>query len=205
MSRCYCVGLTGGLASGKSTVAGVFSDLGATIIDTDRIAHALTSPGGDAMPSIRQTFGDAALSPDGGLDRRRMRALVFSDPEARTRLEALLHPLIRIEAARRLVDTDTPYAVLVVPLLAESGDAYATLVDRVLVIDCDPAQQLERAVARDHMDPSLARAMLAAQATREERLAIADDVLDNASDRDALAPRIRELHERYLRLADAAR
>lgn len=199
--RPYCVGLTGGLAAGKSAVAACLAGLGAEVVDTDQIARALTGPHGAALPAVVQAFGSACLAPDGGLDRPAMRARVFADPDARRRLEAILHPLILERVRERLARSHAPYVVLVVPLLVEVWQDYRDLVDRVLVVDCDEALQIRRVMARDGIDEPMARAILTVQAGRLARLALADDVLDNNADLDALARQVRVLHAHYLALA----
>lgn len=199
--RPFCVGLTGGVAAGKSAVAACLAGLGAQIVDTDQIARELTGPKGAALPAIVQAFGRDFIAPDGGLDRAAMRVRVFSDAEARRRLEAILHPIILRQVRGRLSRSHAPYVVLVVPLLVEVWQDYRDLVDRVLVVDCDEALQLRRLMQRDGVGEDLARAMLAAQASRQARRAFADDVLDNGGDLDELARRVGGLHERYLLLA----
>lgn len=199
----FTVGLTGGIGSGKSTAAAQFERLGARIVDTDAISRALTAAGGAAMPAIRKAFGDALATPDGALDRDAMRARVFADPEARRLLEAILHPLIRVQSERELARGGTPYAVLVIPLLFESR-GYEDRVDRTLVIDVPEALQVERVVARSGHSPAQVRAVMAAQAPRWLRLQLADDVAWNGGDEEGLARRCRSLHERYLALARAA-
>ncbi|TMH40545.1 MAG: dephospho-CoA kinase [Betaproteobacteria bacterium] len=196
----YTVGLTGGIASGKSVVAGLFAKRGVTVIDTDEIAHELTRPGGEAIGAIRSAFGASVIDADGALDRDGMRRLVFGDAAARKRLEAILHPLIRMESARRRDRAPGPYAILVVPLLVESGverSRYA----RVLVVDCPEGQQVERAMRRSGLSETEVRAILAAQATREQRLAQADDVIDNSGTPEALEDQVSNLNEKYLTLA----
>ena len=204
MTRPFVVGLTGGIGSGKSAAADGFAALGATVIDTDAVAHALTAPGGDAIPALRDAFGDAAITPDGALDRKAMRERVFADPQERQRLEAILHPLIRAEAdtqIRRLAGTDfSTYVVLVVPLLVESG-SYRDRVDRILVVDCPEGLQVARVMARSGLDAAAVRAIIGAQASRQVRLAAADDVLLNDGSRARLAGEIRTLHARYADLA----
>ena len=190
------VGLTGGIGSGKSTVADLFAARGAVVVDTDAIAHELTGPGGAAIPAIRDEFGDGVIRADGGLDRDAMRERAFGDPAARRRLEAILHPLIRTESRRRLEAADGPYALLVVPLLVESGDR-AGGVDRVLVVDCPVDVQIERVMRRSGLTPERVRTILAAQASRAQRLAAADDVIDNAGSPDALPAQVDALHRRY--------
>lgn len=201
MKRPYCVALTGGIGSGKSQVSAAFAGLGVEVIDTDLIARELTAPGGAAIPLLRQVFGDASLLPDGSLDRKQMRELIFREPEARIRLEGILHPLIRARVAQRLEESVAPYVLMVVPLLAESGNVYRELTDRVLVVDCDPAQQVERLMRRDGASESMARAILAVQASREQRLALADDIIDNRSDLAALEAKVMELHRAYTAFA----
>ncbi len=205
MTRPYCVGLTGGLAAGKSAVAARLAELGAEVVDTDAIGRQLTGPQGSAMAAIARAFGPEVVAADGGLDRPAMRRRVFADGAERRRLEAILHPLIRDEARRRLATSRAAYVVLVVPLLVETGPAYRDLMDRVLVVDCPESAQLDRAMDRDGMDEALARAMLAAQAGRQARLAVADDVLDNSADLADLSCRVADLHARYLNLARQAR
>lgn len=195
----FSVGLTGGIGSGKSAAAEHFSRLGACVIDTDVIAHELTSSNGAAMAAIECEFGPGFVTRTGSLDRAAMRARVFSDPPARKVLEAILHPLIRAESARRLLLDSAPYAVLVVPLLVENLAAYRPLLDRILVIDCDEAQQLQRTTARPGLDLEQAKAILATQAPRAARLAIADDLIDNRRDLARLHEQVERLHAIYLK------
>ena len=198
--KAYTVGLTGGIGSGKSVVAELFARRGAAVIDTDEIARELTRPGGEAIGAIRSAFGPDVIGADGALDRDGMRRLVFGDAAARRRLEAILHPLIRTESARRRDRTRGPYSILVVPLLVESGvdrSRYA----RVLVVDCPEAQQVERAMRRSGLSETEVRAILAAQATREQRLAQADDVIDNSGAPETLELQVSNLNEKYLTLA----
>jgi dephospho-CoA kinase len=200
----YTVGLTGGIGSGKSVVAGLFAKLGADVIESDEIAHELTRPGGAAIAPIRAAFGPAAISTDGSLDRGWMRRLVFGDAAARKRLEAILHPLIRTESARRSERSRGRYTILVVPLLVESGvdrSRYA----RVLVVDCPETRQIERVMQRSGLPEAEVRAIIAAQATREQRLAAADDVVDNGGPPGALEAQVSRLNEKYLTLAERAR
>jgi dephospho-CoA kinase len=201
----YVVGLTGGIGSGKTTVAKLFSELGAAVIDTDAIARELTSARGAAMPAIVDAFGNALLEKDGSLDRMAMRRLCFSDPVARQSLEAILHPLIRGESAARCQRAGhAPYALLVVPLLVESG-AYREHVRRILVVDCDETQQIARVMARSALTEEEVRAIMATQTSRTERLAAADDVLPNTSAPDDLQTRVSALHRRYVELARKAK
>jgi dephospho-CoA kinase len=199
----FIVGLTGGIGSGKSTAAEIFAALGVAVVDTDVIAHELTATGGAALPAIAAAFGSSVLRADGGLDRAAMRGLAFSDPLAKARLEAILHPMIRRASearCRAAADSDSPYVLLVVPLLVESG-SLLTLVDRVLVVDCDEAMQIARVMARSALSADEARAIMATQASRAQRLAAADDVLTNDESRESLSARIMQLHPVYLELA----
>ncbi len=196
----YTVGLTGGIGSGKSAVAALFARLGIAVIDTDEIAHELTRAGGAAIEPIRAAFGPGLIGADGALDRSRMRKLVFGDPAQKGKLEAILHPLIRKESSRRVESSDGAYAILVVPLLAEGG-VDRSRVQRVLVVDCSEAQQIERVMRRSGLSEKEVRDILASQATREERLAIADDVIDNRGDPEALARQVSSLNEKYLMFA----
>lgn len=197
----YVVGLTGGIGSGKSAAAALFAERGITVVDTDALAHALTAPGGAAMPAIRAEFGAAVAGADGALDRAAMRAIVFADPGARKRLESILHPMIRAESERLLAadGARSPYAILMVPLLVESGD-YRKRVDRVAVVDCAEATQIARVMNRNGLARAEVERILAAQASRAERLAAADDVIDNDGELAALAPQIERLHLLYLAL-----
>ena len=198
----YVVGLTGGIGSGKSAVAGLFGERGVTVVDTDAIAHALTTSDGAAMPAIRAEFGDGVANTDGALERAAMRALVFADPSARKRLEAILHPLIRDESERQLAanPANSPYAILMVPLLVESGD-YRKRVDRIVAVDCSEATQIDRVMRRNGLARSDIERILGAQATRAERLAAADDVIDNDGALADLPAQVERLHEQYLALS----
>lgn len=196
----FIVGLTGGIGSGKSTVAELFAQHGVALVDTDAIAHELTAPDGAAMPAIVAAFGPAIAGKDGALDRAAMRRQVFADPAARRRLEAILHPLIRTLSAERCRAAPTPYALLAVPLLVESGN-FRERCDRVLVVDCPEAVQIERVVRRSRLSPDDARAILATQASRSDRLAAADDVIVNDAGPEALIPRVDALHAQYLAAA----
>ena len=193
------IGLTGGIGSGKSTVADLFAAQGVAVVDTDLIAHDLTGPMGAAMPEILAAFGDSVRQSNGGLDRVAMRRQVFADPQVRQQLEGILHPRIRSEAERRCRLATTPYVLLVVPLLIESG-AYRDRVRRVLVVDCDEATQVARVVARSGLSPDEVRRIIATQLARAERLAAADDVIVNMAGVAALEPQVLAMHERYLRL-----
>jgi dephospho-CoA kinase len=194
------VGLTGGIGSGKSAAADEFAKLGAAIVDTDVIAHELTGSGGLAIPGIEKLFGAKAIGPDGAMDRGTMRDRVFTDPEAKRKLEGLLHPLIREESARRIAAARAPYVVHVVPLLIESPD-YRRRVDRVLVVDAPEEVQVARVRSRSGLSEDEVRAIMRTQVARAERLAAADDVLDNGGSRDALRTQVAALHQKYLQFA----
>ena len=197
------IGLTGGIGSGKSTVADRFAALGATLVDTDLIAHGLTGPDGAAMPAIRAAFGAAVIADDGRLDRAAMRALAFSDPAARKRLEAILHPMIREQSQREIEAATGCYVMLVVPLLVESG-TWRERAHRLLVVDCPVEVQIERVMRRSQLAREQVLAILAAQATREARLAVADDRIDNGGEPAAIGPQVEALHAIYLALAAQA-
>jgi dephospho-CoA kinase len=197
------IGLTGGIASGKSTVADIFSGLGAPVIDTDIVAREVVEPGEPALGQIQHEFGNTVIADDGTLDRARLRQIVFADDDARRRLEGILHPVIQTETMRQAHAAGGDYQIIVVPLLVESP--IRTFVDRVLVVDCPEATQIARLMARDAESEGQARRMLAAQASREERLAIADDVVENSGDLAATLGQIHTLHEKYLALANARR
>jgi dephospho-CoA kinase len=198
----FVVGLTGGIGSGKSTAARIFAELGADVVDADVIARELTAPGGAAIDPIRETFGAGLITADGALDRAAMRRLVFDDPAARGRLEAVLHPAIRAEADLRCLQSRAPYVVLVVPLLVETG-AYRGRVERVVVVDCSEELQVARTMSRSGIPAEQVRAIMAAQAGREARLAVADDVIDNSGDEAALRQQVAQLHLNYLARAAA--
>ena len=203
----YIIGLTGGIGSGKSTVAQLFGTLGATVIDADAIAHALTAPGGSAMQAIRAAFGDDFIDAGGALDRAKMRNLAFADPAAKKNLETILHPLIRAESDRLSATASGPYVILMIPLLVESGGAKPPGRDRyrrIAVVDCPAEIQVARVMARSGLSEPQVRAIMAAQASREQRLAAADDVIDNAGLAKALRPQVERLHRQYLALAGAA-
>jgi dephospho-CoA kinase len=193
------VGLTGGIGSGKSAAADEFARLGAGVVDTDVIAHELTQSGGAAVAPVEKLFGEAFVV-DGAMDRKKMRDHVFADPAAKRRLEQLLHPLIREESARRIAAARAPYVVHVVPLLIESPD-YRRRVDRVLVVDAPEDVQVARVRSRSGLSAEEVRAIMRTQVPRAERLAAADDVLDNGGSRDALRTQVAALHQKYLQFA----
>ena len=197
------IGLTGGIASGKSSVAKQFAALGVPIIDTDQIARELVTPGQAALRDIVEYFGAHALQADGQLDRFWLRQRIFSDAHERVALNAIMHPRIRARVEDELGKLNTPYAIVVVPLLVESQN-YADIVQKVLVVDLDEAEQLRRLMARDKINATQARAALSAQATRTQRLARADDVIDNNGSAAALAPQVSRLHTYYTQLANVS-
>jgi len=199
----FVVGLTGGIGSGKSTVADCFAAQGVPVIDTDVIARELTAPGGTALEAIRAAFGDTVMQADGRLDRAALRRHVFADTPARRQLEAILHPLIRQRVEQTLAILTAPYVVIVIPLLVESG-GYRDLLDRVLVVDCPEDLQIARVVARSGLGRDEVTAILAVQASRAERLAVADDVIRNTAAPEALCAEAAILHQRYLALAASA-
>lgn len=200
----YVVGLTGGIGSGKSAAGDEFARLGVPVVDSDAIAHELTGPGGAAVDGIRTIFGPETIGPDGAMDRARMRALVFSDPDVRARLEGFLHPLIREHAKRRIASAHSPYVIHMVPLLVESGN-FRDRCDRILVVDCTEEVQLLRVARRSGLSESEIRRIMSAQATRQARLNAADDVIDNSGSIDALRKQVLALHPKYLELAKKTR
>jgi len=195
----YTIVLTGGIASGKSAVSDCFERLGAAVIDTDRIAREVVEPGQPALVRIAEEFGAEFLDQEGRLDRRRMRDAIFSDPEQKSRLEAILHPLIAGEVQRRITQLEAPYCILVIPLFAESSGYSWT--DRVLVVDVSEETQIQRVMARDGINRKQAQAILDAQLGRTDRLALADDILDNSGSLAKLNGKVKALHKKYLELA----
>jgi dephospho-CoA kinase len=199
----FCIGVTGGIGSGKSRAAAMFAELGADVVDTDDISHEITAAGGSAMPAIIKSFGATAAAADGSLDRAVMRRLVFEKPDARKTLEAILHPQIRECARCRVMASAAPYVLLVVPLLLETG-GYRDLIRRVLVVDCDESLQISRAMQRSNLTADGVRAIMAAQLPRQQRLAGADDILRNDGDIAQLRAQVTTLHQHYLKLASSA-
>ena len=195
----FSIGLTGGIGSGKTTVANMFAERGASIVDTDLIAHSLTAPGGSAMPAIVAEFGPEFADATGALDRARMRQLVFADAGAKARLEAILHPRIRDGALAAAAAATGSYVIYAVPLLVESG-TWRSRVQRVLVIDCREEVQISRVMARNNLPESQVLAIMAAQASRAQRLAAADDVIENNDGIAALTPQIDQLHALYMKI-----
>ena len=197
------VALTGGIASGKTTVSDLFAELGVPVIDTDIIARQLVEPGQPALEQIVAHFGASILQADGQLDRRQLRARIFNDPGERQALEAILHPAIRNELESQLARVTAPYTILVIPLLAESSRPWGQ--DRTLLVDASEALQVARLVERDHCSVAEAEAALSSQADRGQRQSIADDIILNDGDTAELAKRVRELHSAYLRTASQER
>jgi dephospho-CoA kinase len=193
------VAVTGGIGSGKSTVARLFREHGAPIIDTDEISRELVQPGSTALKKIIDSFGTEYLNKDGSLNRARLRAHIFSNASARTALQDILHPLIRQKVLERLNSIEAPYCLVIIPLLAETGNQYPH--DRVLVVDVDPDTQVQRTRSRDNLDEQTIKNILDAQATREQRLALATDVLDNNGTLSELSAAVDKLHDKFMLLA----
>ena len=196
----FSLGLTGGIGSGKSTVTKLFAEHGAGVVDTDEIAHELTASGGLAIDQIRQVFGDAFISEDGSLNRAKMRELVFRDLDARKGLEKILHPMIRQEALDQAARLDHEYIIFVIPLLAEQP-LWQKMVNRILLVDCPEELQIKRVMARNAMPPERVRSIMAAQATRAERRAIADDVILNNGNTESLVNEVGRLDAEYRKIA----
>ena len=201
-----CIGLTGGIGSGKSLAADLFVARGAALVDTDAIAHALTAPGGRAIEAIRDAFGDAVIAADGRMDRAAMRQRVFADRNDKARLESILHPMILAEAQAAIEaagQAGAPYVLVAVPLLVETGHWLSRL-DRVLVVDCPEEMQVQRVMQRSGLTAEQVEAIMAVQALREERLAAADDVIDNSGTLEQTEAQVAALHQRYLALKAGA-
>ena len=197
----YLVGLTGGIGSGKSTVAALFAAQGVRVIDTDVISHRLTQAGGEAIPAIRDTFGADIIDAQGALDRRRMRELVFGNPVEKKRLEAILHPLILAQVRQQAaLATGAPYTLIVVPLLFEGG-RYAGWLHRVITVDCPEALQISRTMQRGGLDGPGVRAIMAQQLSRSERLRLADEVIENDGSLEDLKRQVFDMHQRLSALA----
>ncbi len=195
----FRVGLTGGIASGKTVVANTFAELGAGIVDTDQVARDVVAPGQPGLEAVRKEFGADVIRASGELDRAALRNVIFADPAARQTLESLLHPLIRARTLDLLGQFRAPYAVAVVPLLVETG--FGELVDRVAVVDCPRETQLRRLMDRDGIGLRRAESMLSAQADRRARLAAADDVIDNGGSHESTRRQVHRLHARYGQLS----
>lgn len=198
----YCVGLTGGIGCGKSTVAQAFADLGAAVIDTDAISHALTQPGASAYQAIVAQFGPSFVLPQSALDRAKLRTLIFSDHAAKTKLESILHPLIHAQVLSMLDHCRAPYALLVVPLLFETRQ-YLALVQRTLVVDCAETSQIARTMARSQLSENEVRTIMAHQLSRAQRLQQAEDVIQNESNFETLQLSVAALHQQYRAFAQA--
>ena len=196
------IGLTGGIGSGKTTVSDLLGKLGAGIVDTDLIAHQITAANGEAIPAIERQFGQSFIDPMGALDRTKMRALVFSNPTAKKTLEAITHPLIRqetIKQAQAWMTKGAPYIVFVVPLLIESG-SWRDLLDLLVVVDCPEDAQIARVVQRSNLSPEEVKRIILSQASREERLAYADVVIENQEDLSVLNTEVMQLHQKILQI-----
>ena len=194
------IAITGGIGSGKTVVAKLFSELGIGIVDADQISHEITQFGAPAYQPIVNHFGSSVITTDQTLNRKQLRKIIFQDTKQKQWLEALLHPLIRQKMDQQLAATNTPYAIAVIPLLIESSYDYQF--DRICVIDTSPTLQIQRTCARDHCTAEQVRAILALQASRDQRLTYADDIITNNNDLIALKNRIAELHQLYLSLAN---
>jgi dephospho-CoA kinase len=197
--RPLVIGLTGGIGSGKSTVAGIFQQLGIPVIDADAIAHVMVSPGKPALEEIIEVFGPSSLDASGALDRNHLRKIVFSDPAQRLRLEGILHPRIRREIITRTTNIEAPYCIVVIPLLLETDQR--DLVDRILVVDTEVDKQIARVAMRSGLPRHEISAIIATQASRDSRLAAADEVINNDGSLDELATQVRAHHEKYLKIA----
>lgn len=193
------IGLTGGIGSGKTTIADLFAELNVPVIDADDIAREVVASGSQALEQIRHAFGERLIAADGSLDRIAMRELIFADTEQKRKLEAIVHPKVRQSILKRVASLDASYCIICVPLLVESG--MVNLVDRVLVVDCPVETQIERVTKRDRLDEKIVRAIIASQATREQRKALANDLIDNASSDSMLAEQVKKLHNLYLYLS----
>ncbi|MFZ6756811.1 dephospho-CoA kinase [Undibacterium sp. Ji50W] len=197
----FALGLTGGIGSGKTTIANILGELGAALIDTDVIAHQLTVPGGLAIPAILKQFGYDLLTADGAMDRSAMRELVFSDPAQKHKLENILHPLIRQETEKAASTATGSYLIFVVPLLVESGN-WKNRVDRVLVVDCDEETQIQRVMSRNSLNREQVLAIMHNQASRQQRLAAADDVITNQGPLEIIRTQVVQLHQQYMAYAE---
>jgi dephospho-CoA kinase len=191
------IGLTGGIGSGKTSVANEFAERGASVIDTDIISRDLTAPGGNAIAAIRLAFGDPMITAQGAMDRAKMRGLIFSDARQKARLEAILHPMIYNEVTRQTNNATGPYMVYVIPLLVETGRWNRSNLDRILVVDCEEELQVQRVMLRDGLSENLINSIMTQQATRTQRLAVATDVIQNKTTIAALMPEIDRLHQLY--------
>ena len=202
MSSKLLIGLTGGIGSGKTSVANGFAERGASVIDTDVIARDLTASGGAAISAIQSVFGDTMITAQGAMDRTKMRSLIFSDINQKARLEAILHPMIYSEVVRQTTKATGLYMVYVVPLLVETGRWNLLNLNRILVVDCDEELQVQRVMQRDKLSEQMVKTIMAQQATRNQRLAVATDVIQNQTTVDALTPEIERLHQWYCQLLE---
>lgn len=190
------VAVTGGIGSGKTEVCNAFMALGVPVVDLDHIARDMSAPGSSAMQAVRVQFGDAMFNADGQLDRAKLRELVFAEPDALDQLNQIMHPAIRLEAIRQIAQYADAYVVLAIPLLVESRDDWR-MIDHVLVVDCDEQTQLARVIQRSQLSEGMAQAMIAAQSSREERLAIADSVIENDQTLAKLQEKVLEFHKNF--------
>jgi dephospho-CoA kinase len=195
----FKVGLTGGIGCGKSTVSDIFISLGVPVIDSDEIAREVVEPGEVGLELVAERFGKESLNSDGSLNRQHLRNIIFADAEARSDLEKILHPLIRKRSNEQLAELNTPYAILSIPLLVETG--LTTTVDRVLVVDCTEQIQIERICKRDGISPEKAKAILSTQCDRNRRLELADDIIDNSKPLEELRSKVESLHLSYLSMS----
>lgn len=200
MAKRFTIGLTGGIGSGKTMVSNRLGDLGAAIVDTDVIAHQLTGPDAEGSQALAAELGLEILEADGRLNRKKMREMAFRDPSIKQRLEAILHPLIRRDAARQLEQQQGQYVLLVVPLLAESP-YFQSLCDRILAVDCPESLQIDRVIKRSHLSHEQVISIIKNQTSREIRKALADDIIDNSGTQEELEMAIQKLHQNYLCLA----
>lgn len=198
----YVVGLTGGIGSGKTAVSDAFAELGVDIVDADVIARDVVAPGSEGLDAIAAHFGESILLADGTLDRPALRTRIFDTPEEKAWLDNLLHPMIREGMTNAVDAAQSAYCILAIPLLVENN--LHTMVDRVLVVDCNESQQLTRATQRDGSEERTIRNIIASQASRQQRLAIADDVIDNSGTLDELRAQVKQLHLNYCRLSDVS-
>lgn len=193
------IGLTGGIGCGKSTVTNLFASLGAPIIDADQISHDLVAPGQAALLSVQRQFGEDIIKHDGGLDREKLRNIVFSDKTAKQRLEAILHPMVRLAIQTKLAELDAVYCIVSIPLLFETG--MAELADRVLVVDCPVEMQMARVKGRDNLSEERVKSIIDSQVSRNFRIYHADDLIDNTGSADRLAEQVKKLHNLYIYLS----
>jgi dephospho-CoA kinase len=195
------IGLTGGIGSGKTTVTQLFAEFGVPIIDADVIAHQLSQPGQSALYLIEKTFGQEMLNVDGCLNRGKLRDLIFSESDKKKQLEAIFHPLVYAEITQQITQLKAAYCIISIPLLIETGKI--DLLDRILVVDCPLEMQIERVKSRNQLTETQVSAIIATQATREQRLAIADDVIDNSKSSSSLAEQVKKLHNLYSLLSSS--